>query len=883
MGLNSRYNPHDIEDKIYRNWMEKEYFKANVNENKEPFTIVIPPPNVTGQLHMGHALDNTIQDIFIRYARMNGKEALWLPGTDHASIATESKVVEKLAKEGMTKDMLGREKFLENAWEWKEKYGGRIIEQLKKLGCSCDWSRERFTMDEGITRAVEYVFVKLYEKGLIYKGERIVNWCPSCKTSISDAEVEYEEKASSFWHIRYKVEDSDEYITIATTRPETLLGDTAVAVHPEDERYSHLVGKNVILPLVNRKIPVIADDYVEKDFGTGALKITPAHDPNDYEVGKRHNLPVINIMNEDATIAKDCLRYSGMDRDKAREEIVKDLEKEGYLVKIEPHIHNAGTCYRCKSLIEPYASKQWFVKMEELAAPAIKAVKDGDTNFIPERFEKIYFNWMENIRDWCISRQLWWGHRIPAYYCEDCDEITVGMGEITHCKHCNSTKIYRDEDVLDTWFSSALWPFATLGWPDKTEDMKYFYPTNLLVTGYDIITFWVSKMIFSAIEHTGEVPFKDIYIHGLVRDSQGRKMSKSLGNGIDPLEVMEEYGTDALRFSLIQNIAPGNDIRYIPEKVEAGRNFANKIWNAARFSLTYISKVEEKDRQTIIDIEPHKDTLMPEDKWIITKMGRVIDSVKNNFGNFEIGIALSEIYNFAWQDFCDQYIEMIKPRLYDETKESYISAVATLNYVLKGILKLLHPYMPFISEEIYMQLVHNDESIMIADYPNSEYIFEDETRVVDEIIEIIRQIRNVRAESNIPNSKRTNAVSITKTNKELLEQDIDMIKKMAYIDTLEVYNTIAESKDVTDMLAIHTENVDMYIDMSSVVNKDEEIKKIESEIKKVEGELLRAKKMLENETFVAKAPAKLIDAEKDKIKKYTLLLTKLQESLEKLK
>lgn len=881
MELNSRYNSHEIEDRIYENWINNEYFKANVNKKKEPFTIVIPPPNVTGQLHMGHALDNTIQDIFIRYARMNGKEALWLPGTDHASIATENKVVEKLAKEGITKEMLGREVFLEKAWEWKEEYGGRITEQLKKLGCSCDWSRERFTMDDGMTKAVEYVFVKLYEKGLIYKGERIVNWCPTCKTSISDAEVEYEEKASSFWHIRYQIEGSDEYITIATTRPETLLGDTAIAVNPDDKRYTNLIGKNVILPLVNRLIPVIADDYVEKDFGTGVLKITPAHDPNDYEVGKRHNLPVINIMNEDATIADGCLRYSGMDREVAREEIVKDLEKEGYLVKIEPHIHNAGTCYRCRSLIEPYASKQWFVKMEELAAPAIKAVKDGDTNFIPERFEKIYFNWMENIRDWCISRQLWWGHRLPAYYCEDCKEMNVTMEKPTHCTHCNSSNIYQESDVLDTWFSSALWPFATLGWPDKTEDLEYFYPTTMLVTGYDIITFWVSKMIFSAIEHTGEVPFKDVYIHGLVRDSEGRKMSKSLGNGIDPLEVMAEYGTDALRFSLIQNIAPGNDIRYIPEKVEAGRNFANKIWNAARFSLTYISKVEDKD--SIIDISLHQDNLMPEDKWIISKMGIVIDNVKTNFKNFEIGIALSEIYNFAWQDFCDQYIEMIKPRLYDETKESYISAVATLNYVLKGILKLLHPYMPFISEEIYMQLVHSDKSIMIAEYPENNYMFENETKAVDEILDIVKQIRNIRAESNIVNSKKTDAVFISKSNKELLEQEIDMIKKLAFIDDLDIYETIPQSKDVSNMLALHTENIDMYVDMSSVINKDEERKKIEIEIKKVESELLRANKMLENETFVSKAPPKLIDDEKDKIQKYTLLLGKLNESLNNLK
>lgn len=879
MELNSRYNPKEIEDKIYKNWIEKKYFKASVNKDKKPFTIVIPPPNVTGQLHMGHALDNTIQDVFIRYARMNGMEALWLPGTDHASIATENKVVEKLSKEGITKEMIGREKFLENAWQWKNEYGGKIINQLKKLGCSCDWSRERFTMDEGITKAVEYVFVKLYEKGLIYKGERIVNWCPKCKTSISDNEVEYEEKASSLWYIRYMVEGTDEYITVATTRPETMLGDTAVAVNPKDERYMHLVGKNLILPLVNKLIPIIADDYVEKDFGTGAVKITPAHDPNDYEVGKRHNLEVINIMNEDATIAENCLRYSGMDREIARIEIVKDLEEEGYLVKIEPYIHNAGTCYRCRSLVEPYASKQWFVKMEELAAPAIKAVKEGDTNFIPERFEKTYFNWMENIRDWCISRQLWWGHRLPAYYCDDCNEVTVAMGEVKKCTHCNSINIHQDEDVLDTWFSSALWPFATLGWPEKTEDMEYFYPTTMLVTGYDIITHWVSKMIFSAIEHTGEVPFKDIYIHGLVRDSQGRKMSKSLGNGIDPLEVMDEYGTDALRFSLVQNIAPGNDIRYIPEKVEAGRNFANKIWNAARFSLTYISKVEAKDRQIMSDVMAVQDSLMPEDKWIISNMDKLIHGVKNNFANFEIGIALSEIYNFTWQDFCDLYIEMIKPRLYDNSSKSYLSAVATLNYILKGILKMLHPYMPFISEEIYMQLIHEDESITIASYPESKYIFETETKAVNEMLGIIKQIRNIRAEANIPNSKKTNAIVISKIYKELLEKEVDIIKKMAYIDNLEVYQNLAVAKDTSKMLVIHSENIDMYIDMSSAINKEEEVKKIGLEIKKVEGELARANAILSNETFVAKAPKKLIDSEKEKVQKYTMLLEKLKQSL----
>ena len=870
MNMDSKYNPKSIEDRIYKNWIDKEYFKAKVDKTKEPFTIVIPPPNVTGQLHMGHALDETIQDIFVRYNRMLGKSTLWLPGTDHASIATENKVVEKLAKEGKTKEMLGREGFLEEAWAWKEQYGGRIIEQLKKLGSSCDWSRERFTMDEGLTEAVEEVFVKLYEKGLIYRGERIVNWCPSCKTSISDNEVEYSEQDSFFWHIKYKVENSDEYLVIATTRPETMLGDTAVAVHPDDERYAKFVGKNVYLPIADRYIPVIADNYVEKDFGTGALKITPAHDPNDFEVGLRHNLPVINIMNEDATIVQGYGKYSGMSREDARKEIEKDLESQGYLIKKEPYKHNVGECYRCKATVEPYASKQWFVKMKDLAAPAIKAVRDGESRFIPGRFEKIYFNWMENIRDWCISRQLWWGHRIPAYYCDDCGHIEVSRQKVQKCPKCVSSNVRQDEDTLDTWFSSALWPFSTLGWPNKTEDFEYFYPTNLLVTGYDIITFWVSKMIFSAIEHTSEVPFKDIYIHGLVRDSQGRKMSKSLGNGVDPLDIIDEYGTDALRFSLVQNISAGNDIRFMKEKVEAGRNFANKLWNAARFALTYIEKEER------LDIE--KEKLMPEDKWILTKLSNIIFEVTNNIDGYEIGVAIQNLYDFVWSDICDLYIEMIKPRLYQSDKEVYIGAVSVLNYVLKNTLKLLHPYMPFITEEIYMNLKHNDESIMISSWPKKEYVFAQEKEAVDEIIEAIKQIRNIRAEANVTHAKKINAVILTNTLEKEVYNSIEIIRKMALLNHIDINE---KQVDLENMTPVHTKNLNIYLEMSSVIDKDAEKAKLLEEKKKTTNELERARKMLSNEVFVAKAPGKLIDSEKEKIEKYTKLLEKIEESLKK--
>ncbi len=865
MNLGSRYNPEEIEERTYKNWEEKGYFKPVIDKTKKPYTIVIPPPNVTGKLHMGHALDNTIQDTLIRYNRMKGVPTLWVPGTDHASIATEVKVVEKLAKDGISKEDLGREGFLKEAWKWKEEYGGSITNQLRKLGCSCDWSRERFTMDDGLSHAVEHVFVKLYEKGLIYQGKRIVNWCTHCKTSISDNEVEYEADKSNLWHIRYKVEGTDnEYVIVATTRPETMLGDTAVAVHPEDERYAKLVGKNVILPIINKPIPVVADTYVEKEFGTGAVKITPAHDPNDYELGLRHNLEVISVIKEDGIIADGYGRFSGMTREEARVEIAKELEAIGALVKTEPYEHNVGKCYRCKTIVEPYASKQWFVKMKPLAEPAIAAVKNGETRFVPERFEKIYMNWMENIRDWCISRQLWWGHRIPAYYCDKCSETIVSTEHPTTCK-CGG-HLTQDEDVLDTWFSSALWPFSTLGWPEKTEDLEYFYPTNTLVTGYDIITFWVSKMIFSALEHTGEVPFKDVFIHGLVRDAQGRKMSKSLGNGIDPLEVMKEYGTDALRFSLIQNIAPGNDIRYIPEKVEAGRNFANKLWNASRFSLTYIEKNK--------DVEIDEAKLYPEDKWILSKLSKVIKSVRDNIEKYEIGVALSEIYDFAWSDFCDLYIEMAKPRLYNEQGEGYDAAVATLKYVLTDILKLLHPYMPYITEEIYSNLLTDKEALMISSYAEPKYNFENAEAFEEELIEVIREIRNIRANAGLTNSKKINVTINSNKYSEELAKSTEMLKKLVSAEELEI-------KPIGGLegSAIHTQNIDVVLDMSSAIDKEEEKAKLTAELKKAEGELKRAESMLANEKFVSKAPAALIEAEKEKITKYTEIIAKLKASL----
>lgn len=864
--MENRFNPQECEEKIYKDWEEKGYFKPKIDKSKKPFVVVIPPPNVTGQLHMGHALDETIQDVFIRYNRMKQIPTLWVPGTDHASIATEVKVVAKLASEGKTKEELGREGFLKEAWEWKRLYGDRIVNQLKKLGASCDWSRERFTMDEGLSHAVEYVFVNLYNKGLIYRGERIVNWCTKCGTSISDNEVEYEEEASHLWHIEYKTEDGKRSIIVATTRPETMLGDTAIAVNPEDERYKDIVGTCVVLPLVGRRIPIIADEYVEKEFGTGAVKITPAHDPNDFEVGKRHNLEVISVIDEKGIIVDGYGKYSGLTREEAREAIVEDLKKEGALVKTENYTHNVGKCYRCHTTVEPYASKQWFVAMKDLAAPAIKAVKNKEVRFVPERFEKTYMNWMENIRDWCISRQLWWGHRIPAYYCDKCGKLQVTMDKPSTCE-CGGHYV-QDEDVLDTWFSSALWPFSTLGWPEKTEDFEYFYPTSLLVTGYDIITFWVSKMIFSAIEHTGKVPFKDVFIHGLVRDAQGRKMSKSLGNGIDPLEVISEYGTDALRFSLIQNIAPGNDIRYIPEKVEAGRNFANKLWNAARFSLNYIGEVDDL---TIDETE-----LLPEDKWILTKLSLTIKNVRENMENYEIGVALGLIYDFAWSDFCDLYIEMVKSRLYNKESIGYSAAIKTLNYVLNNIVKLLHPFMPYITEEIYSNLKKDADALIIAKYPESKYEFKSALKFEEELISVIRQIRNIRATSGITNSKKIN-IQIESTKYMIeLQASIPMIAKMCGAENVCIGETTKEGT------VIHTQNIDVLVDMSCAINKDEEIAKLNSELEKATSELNRAKGMLNNEKFISKAPEALINSEKEKVKKYTEIINKINESMSKL-
>ena len=728
--LESKFNPKDFEDKIYKNWEESGYFKPSEDKSKKPYTIVIPPPNITGKLHMGHALDETIQDLLIRYKRMQGYNTLWLPGTDHAAIATEAKVVAKLKEEGISKEDLGREEFLNRAWEWKKEYGGIIINQIKKLGCSCDWDRERFTMDEGLSNAVKHVFVELYNKGLIYKGKKMINWCPYCKTSISDAEVEYEEEPTHLWHIKYKVKgEENRYVIVATTRPETMLGDTGVAVHPADERYKDLVGKTVILPIMNKEIPVVADEFVEKEFGTGAVKLTPAHDPNDYESGERHGLEVVEVFDETGKMNDLVPEYEGMDLYEAREKIVEKLKEIGALVKIEDYTHNVGKCYRCHHRIEPKISEQWFVKMDTLAKPAIDAVRNGEVKFIPERFDKTYFNWMENIRDWCISRQLWWGHRIPAYYCKECGNMQVSESEITKCNKCGSKNIEQDDETLDTWFSSALWPFSTLGWPEQTEDFKYFYPTDTLVTGYDIIFFWVARMIFSAIEHTGKAPFKNVFIHGIVRDSQGRKMSKSLGNGIDPIEVIDKYGTDALRFSLILGISPGNDIRYMPEKLEAASNFANKLWNASKFVLGNLENYKE------IEFKDIKDDLTYADKWILSKLNVLVAEITNNIDGFELGVFAQKIYDFIWNEFCDWYIEMVKPRLYNENDKTKLAAMYTLNKVLADSLKLLHPIMPFITEEIYTKLYNNDESIMISKWPeyDNNLNYEKEIQAVEEL------------------------------------------------------------------------------------------------------------------------------------------------------
>jgi len=872
------YDPKQVEDRLYQKWMDKGYFHAEIDENKTPFTIVIPPPNITGQLHMGHALDNTLQDILIRWKRMQGFCTLWLPGTDHASIATEAKIVEAMAKEGITKEDIGREKFLERAWDWKKHYGGRIVEQLKKLGSSCDWQRERFTMDEGLSEAVKEVFIRLYQKGLIYRGERIINWCPKCNTSISDAEVEYEEKAGHFWHIRYPIKDSDEYVVVATTRPETMLGDTAVAVHPDDERYKHLIGKMVILPLVNREIPVIADEYVEKDFGTGVVKITPAHDPNDFEVGLRHNLPQIKVMNDDATMNENAGQYQGMDRYEARKQIIEDLEKQNLLVKIQDHTHNVGTCYRCSTVIEPMISKQWFVKMKPLAEPAIEVVRNGTIKFVPERFAKIYFNWMENIQDWCISRQLWWGHRIPAYYCQECGYMMVERDMPDTCPKCGSSRIEQDPDTLDTWFSSALWPFSTLGWPKETEDLKYFYPTDVLVTGYDIIFFWVARMIFSGMEHMGKEPFKYVFIHGIVRDAQGRKMSKSLGNGIDPLEVIDQYGTDALRFALTIGTSPGNDLRFSSEKVEFSRNFANKIWNASRFVL-----MNFEENLDFSKVDESKFTSA--DKWILSRVNSLTKEVTENMEKFELGIALQKIYEFIWEEFCDWYIELVKPRLYDREDSSRLEAQYVLNYVLGTAMKLLHPFMPFITEEIYTHLVNDDESIMISKWPEykEEYNFFTEEEKMNTIMSAIKNIRNVRAEMNVPPSKKAKTIFVAPK-----PEDQEIIKEgKMYFERLASSSEILIQPDKTDILegavAAVLPGIEIYLPLEDLIDIEKELERLEKEKENLQKELDRVNAKLENQGFIAKAPAKVVEEEKAKKVKYQEMYDKVIERLNGLK
>lgn len=878
------YAPKDIEKRHYKKWMDKKYFHAEVDKSKKPFTIVIPPPNITGQLHMGHALDNTMQDIIIRFKRMQGFNALWQPGTDHASIATEVKIIEELKKEGIDKEDLGREAFLERAWEWKEKYGGLIINQLKKLGSSCDWDRERFTMDEGSNKAVTEAFIHLYNKGYLYKGSRIINWCPVCETTISDAEVEHDERAGHFWHIRYQIVGTEDFVEIATTRPETMLGDTAIAVHPDDERYKDLVGKNVILPLVNKEIPIVADNYVDSEFGTGAVKITPAHDPNDFEVGKRHDLAEVNIMNDDASINENGGKYADMDRYAARKAIVKDLEDGGYLVKITDHSHNVGVHDRCDTTIEPLIKQQWFVKMDELIKPAIEGVKNSEIEFVPKHFEKTYFNWTNNIQDWCISRQLWWGHRIPAYYCKSCGRVEVVSEMPDVCSDCGSNDFVQDEDTLDTWFSSALWPFSTLGWPEETEDYKYFYPTNVLVTGYDIIFFWVVRMIFSGYEYTGQAPFDKVLIHGLVRDSKGQKMSKSLGNGIDPLEVIEEYGADALRFTLITGNAPGNDMRFYYEQVETSRNFANKIWNASRFIMMNIDKANknsEIDESKLTDV----------DKWILSKLNNVIQDVTENMEKFELGVAAGKIHDFIWEEFCDWYIEMVKPRLYSETDDTKDAAIWTLKYVLNTSLKLLHPYMPFISEEIYCILKvtegldKNDTSIMISDWPiyNEKYNYEAEENAIEIIKTAVKEIRNLRSQMNVPPSRKATVyvVSEDERTRDIFETSKLFFATLSYATDVKIQMDKEGIDD--DAVSAVTPNATIYIPFADLVDIEKEIKRLESEERKLEGEIKRVNGMLNNDNFISKAPKAKVDEEKSKKEKYTNMLEQVRERLEHFK
>ncbi len=872
--LEKNYDPKAIEDKWYDTWVGRKYFHAEIDRDKKPFTIVMPPPNITGQLHMGHALDNTLQDILIRFKRMQGYSALWVPGTDHASIATEAKIVEAMKKDGVTKDDLGRDGFLKRAWAWKEEYGGRIVSQLKKLGSSADWDRERFTMDEGCSKAVKEVFVKLYEKDLIYRGERIINWCPHCLTSISDAEVEYEEQAGHFWHLRYQVKDSDQYVNLATTRPETLLGDTAIAVNPKDERYKDLVGKTVILPLVHREIPVVADDYVDIEFGTGVVKITPAHDPNDFEVGARHNLPIINVMTDDAKITEDYPKYAGMDRYEARKAIVADLEAEGALVKIEDHGHNVGTCYRCGTTVEPRVSKQWFVKMKPLAGPAIEAVKKQDTKFVPEHFEKIYFHWLENIRDWCISRQLWWGHQIPAFYCDACGEMVVTKEEGAVCPKCGKA-MRQDPDTLDTWFSSALWPFSTLGWPEKTEEMEYFYPTNVLVTGYDIIPFWVMRMMFSGLEQTGEVPFDTVLIHGLVRDSQGRKMSKSLGNGIDPLEIIDKYGADALRLTLVTGNAPGNDMRFYWERVEASRNFANKVWNSSRFIMMNMPEEEIK--------EPTLDQLKPADKWILSTLNTITAEITENMEKYDMGIAVQKINDFIWEEFCDWYIEIVKHRLYnrEDDKISANAALWTLKTVLIQSLKLLHPFMPFVTEEIFTTLQQEEESIMISNWPEyrKDWEFRAEEAQIGKLKDLVRGVRNLRAEMNVPNSRKATVYIVSEEEE---TRNIFALLQKEYQGQIAAEAVCIQSDKTgiaDDAVSLVIPGAVVYIPFADLVDVEKEIERRKKEEERLTKELARVNGMLNNEKFISKAPEAKIQEEKDKLAKYEQMMAQVKERL----
>ncbi len=873
--LKKAYDHSQVEEKLYQRWMERGYFSAHPNPDKKPFTIVIPPPNITGQLHMGHGLDNTIQDAIIRFRRMQGFETLWLPGTDHASIATEVKVVNQLAEQGIKKEDIGREEFLKHVWKWKEEYGGRIVNQLKKLGSSCDWEKERFTMDEGCSHAVRKVFVQLYDKGLIYRGNRIINWCPHCQTALSDAEVEYTEQPSHLWHVRYDSEDGKTSITVATTRPETMLGDTAVAVNPADERYQDLIGKNVILPLVNKPIPVVADEYVDLEFGTGAVKITPAHDPNDFEVASRHNLPIIRVLTDDGKMNENGGKYQGMDRYEAREAIVADLEKSGNLVKIEDYAHNVGECYRCHTTVEPIISRQWFVSMKELAKPAMEVVKNGQVKFVPERFSKIYFNWMENIRDWCISRQLWWGHRIPAYYCQECGEMVVAMEQPEACPKCGCQHFHQDEDVLDTWFSSGLWPFSTLGWPEKTAELEYFYPTNVLVTAYDIIFFWVARMIVFGMEVMGKPPFEYINIHGIVRDSQGRKMSKSLNNGIDPLKIIEQHGADALRFSLANGTSPGSDMRFYDKKVEAAGNFANKIWNASRFvAMNMEGQQIEKDLSALeLDIA---------DRWILSRLNGVIRDVTDNMEKFELGLATAKIYDFIWSEYCDWYIEMCKSRLYGEDAAAKKTAISVLYYVLVSALKLLHPFMPFITEEIYVELLEAGESIMISDWPKyqEKYEFAEQEQSMLAIMEVVRSVRNTRAEMNVPPAKKAK-ILISTAQAEIVRQTESYLLKLANASEVQILPAGAGEPENCAAAIVGLGQV--YLPLGDLIDVEKELARLQKEQKSLEGEIARCNGKLQNQGFLAKAPEKVVQEEKEKLAKYAEMLERVSARLDSLK